>query len=141
MPISIECFMNDVDVSAKLGRDDMIIKAASLLKRTESTMMDILKFSKLSADEIESIEIVGGSTRIPAIKEIVEKVFGKEPSTTLNADESVVRGCALQCAILSPTFRVRDFLITDCQPYSINLHWSDPLETIGLVIRKTVHYL
>ena len=53
-----------------------------------------------------SVEIVGASTRIPAIKAIIERVFSKVPSTTLNADEAVSRGCALQCAILSPVFKV-----------------------------------
>ena len=42
------------------------------------------------------MEIIGGSTRIPAVKELVKKVFGKDPFTTLNADEAVARGCALQ---------------------------------------------
>ena len=78
----------------------------------------------LKPDEIYSVEIVGGCTRIPAIKDLVREVFSKEPSTTLNADEAVARGCALQCAILSPTFRVRDFSITDCQPYPITLSWQ-----------------
>merc|ERR1712096_311706 len=52
------------------------------------------------------------------------KVFGKVPSTTLNADEAVSRGCALQCAILSPTFKVREFSVTDIQPYPIKLVWE-----------------
>ena len=50
----------------------------------------------LKLADIDAVEIVGGSTRIPAVKQLVQKVFGKEPSTTLNADEAVVRGCALQ---------------------------------------------
>ncbi|MEQ2181483.1 hypothetical protein GOODEAATRI_012053, partial [Goodea atripinnis] len=50
----------------------------------------------LKKDDIYAVEIVGGATRIPAIKERIGKFFGKEPSTTLNADEAVARGCALQ---------------------------------------------
>lgn len=53
----------------------------------------------LKKDEIYAIEIVGGSTRIPAVKAVIQKVFGREPSTTLNADEAVSRGCALQVLI------------------------------------------
>lgn len=74
---------------------------------------------------IVSVEIVGGSTRIPAIKALIEKVFAKESSTTLNADEAVSRGCALQCAILSPVFKVREFSVTDIQPYPIKLVWDN----------------
>ena len=72
-----------------------------------------------------SVEIVGGSTRIPAIKALIEAVFGKVASTTLNADEAVSRGCALQCAILSPVFKVREFSVTDIQPYPIKLVWAN----------------
>merc|ERR1719342_1803719 len=82
--------------------------------------------SKLKNEEIYSVEIVGASTRIPAIKAIIERVFSKVPSTTLNADEAVSRGCALQCAILSPVFKVREFSVTDIQPYPIKLVWENP---------------
>lgn len=72
-------------------------------------------FLGLPLEEIHSVEIVGGSSRVPAIKQCIEKIFGKSPSTTLNQDEAVSRGCALQCAMLSPAVRVRDFSVTDVQ--------------------------
>lgn len=72
-------------------------------------------FLGLNLNEIYAVEIVGGSSRIPAIKQLIEKVFQKQPSTTLNQDEAVARGCALQCAMLSPAVRVRDFSVTDVQ--------------------------
>ncbi len=78
---------------------------------------------EVTADELESIEIVGGSTRVPAIKQIVQEVFHKTPMTTMNSDESVARGCTLMCAVLSPTFKVKEFKIEDCQPYPITLSW------------------
>ena len=57
--------------------------------------------SGLKTDDIYSVEVVGGSTRVPAIKQLVFKVFHREPSTTLNADEAVARGCALQVSGLN----------------------------------------
>lgn len=51
---------------------------------------------ELRKEDIYAVEIVGGATRIPAVKEKISKFFGKELSTTLNADEAVTRGCALQ---------------------------------------------
>lgn len=51
---------------------------------------------ELSKDDIYSVELVGGSSRIPAVKELVKKIFDRDGSTTLNADEAVARGCALQ---------------------------------------------
>ena len=54
-------------------------------------------------------------------------MFGRTVSTTLNQDEAVSRGCALQCAMLSPAVRVRDFSVTDIQPYPLKLTW-DPTQ-------------
>lgn len=79
-------------------------------------------FVGLALEDIQSVEIVGGSTRVPAIKQLIEKVFNRVPSTTLNQDEAVSRGCALQCAMLSPAVRVRDFSVTDTQ---VNLQVSN----------------
>jgi len=128
IPLNIECFMEDKDVSGKMKRETMEAEAASLLQRVEATMREILHNSGLKTDDIYSVEVIGGSVRIPAVKATVSRVYGKEPSTTLNSDEAVARGCALQCAILSPTFRVKDFSIMDCQPYPITLTWQATLE-------------
>nr|KAG5706238.1 hypothetical protein BaRGS_019565 [Batillaria attramentaria] len=123
IPLNIECFMDDKDVSSKLSRDDFEQLSQHLLQRIETTLAAVMTNAKLKPNEIHSVEILGGSSRIPAFKRLVSQVFSKEPSTTLNADEAVARGCALQCAILSPTFRVRDFSISDCQLYPITLSW------------------
>ena len=88
--------------------------------------INFVVFLDLKVSDIEAVEIVGGSTRIPAVKDIIKKIFAKEISTTLNADEAVARGCALQCAMLSPTFRVREFVVTDAVPYPIFLTWKSP---------------
>lgn len=87
-------------------------------------MKQCLDQSGLGLDEIYSVEIVGGSSRIPALKQLIEKVFKKVPSTTLNQDEAVSRGCALQCAMLSPAVRVREFNIKDVQSYPISVAWD-----------------
>ena len=68
--------------------------------------MACLRDSGLKLEEIHSVELVGGSSRVPSIKRLIEKVLRQSPSTTLNQDEAVARGCALQCAMLSPTFKV-----------------------------------
>lgn len=68
--------------------------------------------------------MVGGSTRIPAVKALIEQIFNKTVCTTLNQDEAVSRGCALQCAILSPAVRARDFNVTDIQNYAVNISWD-----------------
>lgn len=117
LPLSIECFMDDKDVQGQMKRADMEVLCAHLFQRVESTLKQCLEQSGLPMEEIHAVEIVGGSSRIPAIKQLIEKVFNRTPSTTLNQDEAVSRGCALQCAMLSPAVRVREFSVVDVQVY------------------------
>uniref|UniRef100_F6PGK4 Heat shock protein family A (Hsp70) member 4 like n=1 Tax=Ornithorhynchus anatinus TaxID=9258 RepID=F6PGK4_ORNAN len=128
LPLNIECFMNDLDVSGKMNRGQFEQLCASLLARVEPPLKAVMDEANLRREDVSSIEIVGGATRIPAVKEQISKFFLKDISTTLNADEAVARGCALQCAILSPAFKVREFSITDVVPYSITLRWKSPFE-------------
>nr|XP_006631871.1 PREDICTED: heat shock 70 kDa protein 4 [Lepisosteus oculatus] len=128
LPMNIECFMNDIDVSGKMNRGAMEEMCAGLLARVEQPLRSVLEQARLKKEDIYAVEIVGGAARIPAIKERISKFFGKELSTTLNADEAVARGCALQCAILSPAFKVREFSITDLVPFPISLKWNSAAE-------------
>lgn len=128
LPLNIECFMNDIDVSAHMNRGQFEEMCADILARVEPPLQSLLEQSKLKKEDIYAVEIVGGASRIPAVKERISKFFGKELSTTLNADEAVARGCALQCAILSPAFKVREFSITDAVPYPISLKWHSAAE-------------
>uniref|UniRef100_A0A673N8D0 Heat shock 70 kDa protein 4-like n=1 Tax=Sinocyclocheilus rhinocerous TaxID=307959 RepID=A0A673N8D0_9TELE len=128
LPLNIECFMNDIDVSGKLSRAQFEEMCADVLARVEPPLRSLMEQAHLKKDDIHAVEIVGGASRMPAIKERISKFFGKEPSTTLNADEAVARGCALQCAILSPAFKVREFSITEVVPFPISLKWNSAAE-------------
>uniref|UniRef100_A0A8C9SZR4 Heat shock protein family A (Hsp70) member 4 n=1 Tax=Scleropages formosus TaxID=113540 RepID=A0A8C9SZR4_SCLFO len=128
IPLNIECFMNELDVTGKLNRGEFEDMCASILARVEAPLHSLMEQTKLKKEDIYAVEIVGGASRIPAVKERISKFFGKELSTTLNADEAVARGCALQCAILSPAFKVREFSISDVVPYPISLKWNSAAE-------------
>ncbi|KAK3526628.1 hypothetical protein QTP70_030838 [Hemibagrus guttatus] len=128
LPLNIECFMNDIDVSGRLNRGQFEEMCADILARVETPLRSLMEQANLKNEDIYAVEIVGGASRIPAVKERISKFFGKELNTTLNADEAVARGCALQCAILSPAFKVRDFSITDVVPYPISLKWNSAAE-------------
>ncbi|XP_073676662.1 heat shock 70 kDa protein 4-like [Garra rufa] len=128
LPLNIECFMNDIDVTGKLNRGQFEEMCADVLARVEPPLRSIMEQAHLKKDDIHAVEIVGGASRMPAVKERITKFFGKEPSTTLNADEAVARGCALQCAILSPAFKVREFSITEVVPFPISLKWNSAAE-------------
>lgn len=124
LPLNIECFMNDLDVSSFYSRADFEQLCGGLFVKIEGAMKKCLKESKLALEDIHSVEIVGGSSRIPVIKSLIEQIFGKPASTTLNQDEAVSRGAALQCAIMSPAVRVREFGVTDIQNYAIKIKFD-----------------
>ncbi|CAG8466347.1 15893_t:CDS:2, partial [Dentiscutata erythropus] len=123
-PINVESIMNDIDVSAILSREEFEKLSEHLLNRIEAPLAQAFRESGLSLEDIHSVEVVGGSTRIPAVKERISKFFGQELKYTLNQDEAVARGSALQCAILSPVFKVREFSVQDVTPYPIKITWN-----------------
>ncbi|KAK2764299.1 adenyl-nucleotide exchange factor sse1 [Arachnomyces sp. PD_36] len=123
-PLNIESIMDDVDVRAFVKREELETMVEPLLARINGPLEQALAEAKLKVEDIDSIEMVGGCTRVPIIKERVSKFFGKPLSFTLNQDEAVARGCAFSCAILSPVFRVRDFSVHDIVNYPIEFAWE-----------------
>ncbi|KAJ8763650.1 hypothetical protein K2173_003122 [Erythroxylum novogranatense] len=118
-PLNIECLMDEKDVKGSIKREEFERLASGLLERISVPCRKAIADSLLSVDKIHSIELVGSGSRIPAITKLLASLFGKEPSRTINASECVARGCALQCAMLSPVFRVRDYEVQDSLPFSI----------------------
>lgn len=123
-PLNIESLMNDVDVSTMMTRQELEALVEPLLKRAHVPLEQALTEAKLTKEDIDIIELVGGCTRVPALKDRVQAFFGKPLSFTLNQDEAIARGCAFSCAILSPVFRVRDFAIHDIVNYPIEFTWE-----------------
>ncbi len=103
---------------------------ADLVKRTIEPCETALKSAGLSKSDIDEIILVGGSTRIPAVQEAVEKFFGKKPSKGVNPDEVVAVGAAIQGGVL--TGDVKDVLLLDVTPLSLGI------ETMGSVMTKLI---
>ncbi len=101
-----------------------------LVKRTIEPCQTALKNADLSTSDIDEVILVGGSTRIPAIQEAVEKFFGKAPSKGVNPDEVVSLGAAIQGGVL--TGDVKDVLLLDVTPLSLGI------ETMGNVFTKLI---
>jgi heat shock protein 4 len=137
-PLNIESVMNDLDVSAMLKREELEDLVAPVLARLTAPLERALNEAKLTTADIHSVEMVGGSTRIPAVKERVSAFFGKQLSFTLNADEAIARGAAFACAIYSPIFKVREFTVHDITTYPIQFNWEPtpeiPNEDSSLVV-------
>lgn len=123
-PMSIESLMNDVDVNAMITRQEFEAMVENLLVKVTSPLERALAEAKLTKEDIDVVELVGGCTRVPAIKDRIQSFFGKTLSYTLNQDEAVSRGCAFSCAILSPAFKVRDFAVQDIVNYPIEFSWE-----------------
>lgn len=123
-PINIESVMNDVDVSSSLTREELEEYILPLLQRIHVPIEVALKDAGIAASDLDSIEIIGGCTRVPALKAKLTEIFGKPLSTTLNQDEAIARGNAFICAMHSPTMRVRPFKFEDFNPYSVSYFWD-----------------
>lgn len=124
--INLECLMEDLDFHIMLKADEYEAMCAPLLARLEAPIKKSLEEAKISASDLASVEIVGGSTRIGFLKTKLKEVLGVSTlSTTMNADEAVARGAALQSAILSPRFKVLPYEIIEFQPLPVVLSWEE----------------
>ncbi|HLG35584.1 MAG TPA: molecular chaperone DnaK, partial [Bacteroidia bacterium] len=102
----------------------------ALIKKTVAPCQKALDDAGLKASDIDEVILVGGSTRIPAIQQLVEKFFGKEPHKGVNPDEVVAVGAAIQGAVL--TGEVKDVVLLDVTPLSLGI------ETMGGVMTKLI---
>ncbi len=103
-----------------------------LVQRTLGPCRAAMKDAKVSNSEISEVLLVGGSTRIPAVQEAVEKFFDRKPNRSLNPDEVVAIGAAIQGAILSGDEKVSDVLLLDVTPLSLGI------ETLGSVMTALI---
>lgn len=104
--------------------------SADLIERTMRPTRRALQDAKLTPQDIDKVILVGGSTRIPAVQEAIQKLIGKEPSKGVNPDEVVAMGAAIQAGVLSGD--VKDVVLLDVTPLSLGI------ETLGGVFTKLI---
>jgi molecular chaperone DnaK len=118
-------------LNLSLSRSKFDQLTADLVDRTRRPVEQALSDAKLTADDIDEVILVGGSTRIPAVQELVRRLTGgKDPNMTVNPDEVVAIGAALQAGVLKG--EVEDVVLLDVTPLSLGL------ETMGGVMTKVI---
>jgi heat shock protein 4 len=123
-PLNIECLMDEKDVRGFIKRDEFEQISIPILERVKKPLEKAVAEAGLTVENIHSVEVVGSGSRVPAVIKILTEFFGKDLRRSMNASECVAKGCALQCAILSPTFKVREFQVNESFPFPIALSWN-----------------
>lgn len=117
-------------LNVKMTRTDLEGLVENLVQRTRKPCDAALKDAGISMSEIDEVVLVGGQTRMPRIRQFVKEVFGKEPNMSVNPDEVVAMGAAIQAGVLQGD--VKDVLLLDVTPLSLGI------ETLGGVFTRLI---
>ncbi|MEA4115344.1 molecular chaperone DnaK [Mycoplasma sp. 744] len=123
-----------INVEAELKRSEFEKMTADLLERCRKPIETALKDAKLTTNEIDDVLMVGGSTRMPAVQELVEKMTNKKPNHSVNPDEVVALGAAIQGAVLAGD--INDILLVDVTPLTLGIETAGGIAT-PLIQRNT----
>ncbi len=117
--ISIPFLTSTFSFKYKLTRKDFEELVRDIIDRTRKPCLQAMMDAKLRPDEIDEVILVGGSTRIPLVQQLVEDIFGKKPNRSVNPDEAVALGAAIQANIMSG--HITNLLLLDVTPLSLGI--------------------
>lgn len=133
----VEGLMDDIDFKAKVTRTEFEELCADLFERVPRPVQDALTAAEMKLDEIEQVILVGGSTRVPKVQEVLLKAVGKEElGKNINADEAAAMGAVYQAAALSKAFKVKPFLVRDAAVFPIQVEFTRETEEEGIKTLK-----
>ncbi|MWC29677.1 Hsp70 family protein [Paenibacillus sp. MMS18-CY102] len=118
---SMTTVLNGQTYEVKLDRMDFEKICYPLLLRLRKPIERALNDASLSTDELDSVILIGGATRMPVIKSVISKMFGKFPYSHINPDEAVAMGAAIQVALKERNEALKEMVLTDVCPYSLGI--------------------
>ena len=136
--VEIDSLYDGTDYTCTLSRAKLEMLCDAFFKRTFVPVERVLRDAKMSKDSIHDIVLVGGSTRIPKIQQMLKNYFKKEPCRGINPDEAVAYGAAVQAALLSGNTdeEIADLLLLDVTPLSLGVETSGKMMT-NIIDRNT----
>jgi len=129
--VGIEAVFEDRDLRTVMNRADFEARAAPLFARLAGPLDRMLLQANMTKSDVHRVEIVGGATRIPKVKESAAEYFGMKTSASLNGDEAAAFGSTLYAAKLSTSFRLRDFNIVDAFPHPVAVKLGTDTEPVA----------
>ena len=136
---NVECLFDDLDFNYTMNREEFEKLNEDLIAQIRDLLLTTMTESKLKLKDLHSVEIIGGGARTPVVQNMITEIMGKPVSKTLDASESISRGCAIKSAMVSPLFRVVDYDIKDRSHYPIKVgikYKNDEKEVIKTVFRE-----
>ena len=132
--VEIDSFVDGIDFSETLTRAKFEELNLSMFKKTLKPVEKVLKDAGLSKEDIDDIVLVGGSTRIPKVQQLLESYFnGKKASKGINPDEAVAYGAAVQAGVLSGEEGVEDIVLLDVNALTMGIETTGGVMTLSLI--------
>jgi L1 cell adhesion molecule like protein len=138
--IEIDALYKGQDFLTTITRAKLENLAASLFERTMEPVHKVLKDSKIDKSKVDDIVLVGGSTRIPKIQQMLKDFFGKEPCAGINPDEAVAYGATVQAAVLAgiESEATSNILLLDVTPLSVGIETGGSVMTVMIKRNSTI---
>ena len=132
--IEVDGLPGDIDYSTSVSRAKFEQLNLPLFRKSMDSVKKVLSDGGLGVEKVDEVVLIGGSTRIPAVQDLIQQYFNKTPCKSINADEAVAYGAAVQAAILNgvTSAKVQDIVLADVTPLSLGL------ETMGGVMTKLI---
>lgn len=134
--ISLPYLLEGVHLSVTLTRATLESLVMDLVKKTEGPCKDAIQQAGVSKESIDEVLLVGGMTRMPLVRSFVHELFNKKPSASVNPDEAVAIGAAIQAGII--TGAVKDLILLDVTPLNLGLETEGGIMTVMIPRNTTI---